>query len=488
MNQKEKVILRRNLITFLVIVAVYLLLQILGSRILGKEFKDYLFTWEWQEHLNELDPEQLQFEFEEEGMVRLGDVTKEDGWIVYRLYPEKAGKTAMSVVNKETGEEVLYTQYHVSRTGIITDFSTGNFTNYRMYHFNMVLFCAALTILLWFSFAWTQKELRYSYHSIFYSGLALWMTLVTVLQLRIWFVDSLMIEAYGILQSAAAIFMVYTFLPLLIFCIALSVSNVSLIRHEGFRSRNALGIILSFIMILGAIACFGVNYLFTSGSELQIRIFYASTSIFSSIYAFMECFLIGSILCGTLAAKQEPPYDMDYLIILGCMIKEDGTLYPLIRGRVDKAIAFYKKQLEKTGKKAIFVPSGGKGSDEPISEAAAMKRYLLEQGIPEEQIMMEDQSKNTLQNMRFSKKLIEEQNPEAKIAFSTTNFHVFRSGIIARQNDFEPYGMGSPTKWYFWPNAYMREVVGMMAYKWKSMVIVVIPIIAFLIAIQFVGI
>ena len=113
------------------------------------------------------------------------------------------------------------------------------------------------------------------------------------------------------------------------------------------------------------------------------------------------------------------------------MIKADGTLYPLIRGRVDRAIEFYKKQYEKTGKKAVFVPSGGKGSNEPMAEAEAMKRYLLEQGIPEEQIMAEDQSKNTLQNMIFSKRLIEEKNPNAKVAFSTTNFHVFRSGIIA---------------------------------------------------------
>lgn len=110
----------------------------------------------------------------------------------------------------------------------------------------------------------------------------------------------------------------------------------------------------------------------------------------------------------------------------------------------------------------------------------------MEQGFTEDQILVEDQSKNTLQNMRFSKKLIEERNLKTKAAFSTTNFHVFRSGIISRQNDFEPDGMGAPTKWYFWPNAYMREVIGMMAFKWKSIIIVMIPVILFFISIQFV--
>lgn len=64
--------------------------------------------------------------------------------------------------------------------------------------------------------------------------------------------------------------------------------------------------------------------------------------------------------------------------ILGCGIRKDGTLLPLLKGRVDKAIESYNKQLEATGKKAVFVPSGGQGSDEIISEGEAMKRYLIE--------------------------------------------------------------------------------------------------------------
>ena len=36
-----------------------------------------------------------------------------------------------------------------------------------------------------------------------------------------------------------------------------------------------------------------------------------------------------------------------------------------------------------TGKDIIFVPSGGKGDDEVISEAQAIKNYLMEQGIDE---------------------------------------------------------------------------------------------------------
>lgn len=93
-----------------------------------------------------------------------------------------------------------------------------------------------------------------------------------------------------------------------------------------------------------------------------------------------------------------------------------------------------------------------------ISEGEAMRRYLLEQGIPEDRIMPETESTTTLENMGFSKRKIADE--KAKVAFATTNHHVFRSGILAAQAGLRAEGMGSKTKWYFWPNAFIREFAG----------------------------
>lgn len=71
--------------------------------------------------------------------------------------------------------------------------------------------------------------------------------------------------------------------------------------------------------------------------------------------------------------------------------------------------------------------------------------------------MPETKSTSTLQNMKFSKELINDD--KVKIAISTTNYHVFRSGIFAGQAGLKAEGMGSKTKWYFWPNAFIREFV-----------------------------
>ena len=88
-----------------------------------------------------------------------------------------------------------------------------------------------------------------------------------------------------------------------------------------------------------------------------------------------------------------------------------------------------------------------------------MKKYLIEKGIKEENIIVENQSTNTLQNMKFSKQKIDENNKEGNIIFSTTNYHVFRSGVSDNNEGIDCEGIGSKTKWYFYTNALIREFV-----------------------------
>lgn len=70
-----------------------------------------------------------------------------------------------------------------------------------------------------------------------------------------------------------------------------------------------------------------------------------------------------------------------------------------------------------------------------------------------------------------------QQNPDAKIAFSTTNYHVFRSGMFANMAQMHAEGIGSRTKWYFWPNALVREFIGLLTYQKKKQSIIIISLI-----------
>ena len=155
------------------------------------------------------------------------------------------------------------------------------------------------------------------------------------------------------------------------------------------------------------------------------------------------------------------------------------TPTPLLRGRIDRALSFYRQQKTETGKELIFVTSGGQGPNEVISESASMKRYLIEQGIPAEQIVEEDRSTDTFENMKFSREKILAVNPGGKVSFSTTNYHVFRSGLFARRVKMRAVGMGAETKWYFWPNAAVREFVGLVTEHRLKQGIILVSLIVF---------
>ncbi|MBR2544672.1 MAG: YdcF family protein, partial [Erysipelotrichaceae bacterium] len=90
-------------------------------------------------------------------------------------------------------------------------------------------------------------------------------------------------------------------------------------------------------------------------------------------------------------------------------------------------------------------------------------------GIDENRIIVEEKSVNTRENFSNSVTLIKEYfgGKDPVIAFSTTNYHVFRSGILARQLGINAEGIGSPTKNYFWINAFVREFIATVLYGWK---------------------
>ena len=127
-------------------------------------------------------------------------------------------------------------------------------------------------------------------------------------------------------------------------------------------------------------------------------------------------------------------------------------------------------QKNATGKDIIFVPTGGKGKGEVISEAESIKRYLVSQDIPESSIITEDKATNTYENFQKSVELIKKTSGRKapKIAFSTTNYHVFRAGFLAARQHIKAEGIGSKTKSYFFINAFIREFIATVYYKLKT--------------------
>ena len=333
----------------------------------------------------------------------------------------------------------------------------------------MVYFVTVL-IMLKDAFFKQLKYNPYSYNTIIYSGFFLYVLfmLITVISIMIRIRNGSLANEVeyiiGSILNSSENYMYITFPFLLIFSIGLCISNIVLIRKEGRSIYNILGIILSILLIGGVVILFRYNF-YVSGSAKEVFYHDFFGHIFANIYLYFECMMVGTIIANIIVVRHRPDYDKDYLIVLGCGLNKDGTPTPLLKGRVDKALDFYRLQKQVTGKEATFITSGGQGDDEVISESESMRRYLIEQGIDDNRIIKEDKSTSTYENMMFSKEKIE----SGKVAFCTTNYHVFRSGIFAQMAKLKAEGMGAKTKWYFWPNAAVREFVGLLSrHKYKQ--------------------
>lgn len=93
-------------------------------------------------------------------------------------------------------------------------------------------------------------------------------------------------------------------------------------------------------------------------------------------------------------------------------------------------------------------------------------------------VFPETKSTTTLENMLYSSKIANERKKDAKIVFSTTNYHIFRSGMFSKKAGLKADGIGAKTKWYFWPNALIREFIGILASEFKINIAVILTVVA----------
>ena len=155
------------------------------------------------------------------------------------------------------------------------------------------------------------------------------------------------------------------------------------------------------------------------------------------------------------AFRNTPEAGLDYIIVLRAQVRENGPSV-VLRYRLDAA-ADYLRDNPST----ICIVSGGQGYNEPVSEAVAMRDYLVARGIDETRIRMEAASKNTVENMEFSKAFFDPAADSAGIV--TNNFHLFRACGIARKAGIEHISeIPAPSTPLYLPNNLLREFLGVV--------------------------
>lgn len=349
----------------------------------------------------------------------------------------------------------------------------------------MMVYFTLVSVLFFNAFKQQLRFNPYSYNTILFSGFGFFILFM------VWNHLYMLIQAinapgeydldlmmFTLLNSAKNYLLLTT--PLLIVgSIALFASTIILVtKTKDYLFHNFFGLFLPVLVVGGLAVLVFLSYMRykTGDKSLAGNLF---LNLFSALYLYFECMLIGTIIAIVLCANYKSEPDKDFLIVLGCGLEKDGTPTPLLKKRLDTALNFANDQSAKTGKKASFVVSGGQGADEIQSEAASMQQYLLTQNVPEKQILMENRSTNTAENMLFSGKIIHQLMPESVIAFVTTNFHVFRSGVKATMANMKAVGIGAPTNWFYWPNAAVREFIGLIATNPKKQILVLLGLLAF---------
>lgn len=261
---------------------------------------------------------------------------------------------------------------------------------------------------------------------------------------RVIFNVILMIALLGVIFLVA--------LPIVIILMYL-IEGFKVIRKEGLKITNclSLGFFILVILVGYAIPKFQLwlkhPIVFILGGIIEL--------IFGYLLFMATMYVVSALLNLFHLTKN---HHFDYVVVLGSGLKGD-QLTPLLKARVEKGI-----DVANANSCCQLILSGGQGPGEDIAEGEAMAAYAISQGMDQNRVLIESKSRNTIENLRFSMKLMK---PYARFALVTTSYHVFHALIIARKQKINCLGYGAKTKWYFTLNAIIREFVGYLTLNKK---------------------
>lgn len=273
-----------------------------------------------------------------------------------------------------------------------------------------------------------------------------------------WIISTGILENNEILRLLALAVVMVLFLALLsgpfVLIFTLYLNGFQILKREGVHLHNFLSMGLAVALTF---------YLFIAPFVVQS---FSDISFFNMVFIYVGFLVSYAIIISMLYTTSSFvnlvnlfPGKLDYVVVLGAGLIGDQVT-PLLASRIEKGIAIYQKH---PGSKLIM--SGGQGPDELMAEGQAMANYAFEQGIPVEDIVIENQSTNTEENLKFSYALMK---PGSRFALVTNYYHVFRALLLARKLKIKCIGYGARTKFYFSLNAFIREFVGYLVMTKKA--------------------
>ncbi len=147
------------------------------------------------------------------------------------------------------------------------------------------------------------------------------------------------------------------------------------------------------------------------------------------------------------------------VLVLGCKVNGDKPSM-MLEERLVAARDYLQDHPE-----CPCIVSGGQGTDESISEAECMSRYLVQSGIDPDRIILEDRSTSTRENLSYSLEIIREKGFSEEIMIVTNEFHQYRAGKVADALQIRHGSVPARTTWWLLPTYYVRELYGIV-FEW----------------------
>ena len=205
---------------------------------------------------------------------------------------------------------------------------------------------------------------------------------------------------------------------------------------------------------------------------LRTRVFREEKDVKKLLKWICICFLAGAValtglMCAVIvcAGREYEVRKSDCIIVLGARVWADGTLSTTFRARADAAAEAFA-----SGVSENIIVCGGQGSNEPTSEAQAARDYLIQKGVPQGNIYLEDQSTSTKENLLNAQIIMRAQN-WTTAAIVTNGYHLTRAMWIAGDLQMDVCGIaaGYPVLWTTKIANYARESLSWVFYWLRSL-------------------
>ncbi len=180
-------------------------------------------------------------------------------------------------------------------------------------------------------------------------------------------------------------------------------------------------LVCAFLILFGLDIRFGI---FTAAKSKALRVVGWIVRVIVALHAAVIIFFGASVIYGSLIRTDGPA---DNAIVLGLALENGSPTADLI-SRIETAADYLDEYPD-----AHLILTGGNADLSGLTEAEVMRDLLLERGVPEDRLILEDQATTTIENFENIARMID---PDEPVVLISSNYHMFRAAHIARRAGF----------------------------------------------------